>query len=134
MVQECGDKKAVMEFDNLIDQSFNIDFCNHLEYHLSRTFKQSSNPELISFWCDGIILPEFSDALTKIIKTEKKIVTQAWLGNNGQDKYSMKIFFGECSMNNLNNGFSLIDCLPSELIFDWVMVDIENYKIEIQLK
>ncbi len=41
------------ENENNNEESFNKAFCDHLEYHLCRTFKNAGKDELRWFWCDG---------------------------------------------------------------------------------
>lgn len=106
--------------------SFNEDFCLYLEYHLSRTFGNSTDQRLNGFWCDGVQMPYNEYQLsTRNIGTLKKIETKAWIGANGQDIYNMTIKFGPESLAKYAEGQNIKDCLPSENLFDWVVIDID---------
>ncbi len=122
--------------ENIKDkESFNRDFCEHLEYHLGRTFANSDDKELQGLWCDGVLDPFIESQLTKKnIKDTRTIVTTAFIGHNGQGKYEMTIKFGQQSLDRFANGSSMTDCLPSEESMDWITLDIENKKIEVRLK
>jgi hypothetical protein len=79
-------------------------------------------------------MPALSSQLSiqSIIET-KQIVTFAFFGRNGQDKYQMIINLGTDAVSNYIAGGSLIDCLPSEDSFDWIMLDAKERLIELQL-
>jgi hypothetical protein len=117
-----------------IRESFNEDFCAQLEYHLTRTFKMYNYINLRGFWCDGILVPTNDLQLTKKnINDKRKIVTKAWLGYDGQDKYEMTIYFGQYSLRRYAKGNDLSDCLPSEDTMEWVSLDMNSRTIELQL-
>ena len=117
-------------------ESFNEDFCLHLEFHLCRTFANSDQKELRRFWCDGVLWHPSSDArLTKkSVNDTRKIETSAWIGKTGQDNYDMTITFGRYSLRRYAKGASLIDCIPSEESMDWIDIDTKNKTIEIRLR
>jgi hypothetical protein len=120
---------------NLKEPSFNIHFCSMLEW--SMDFENSGYKDAEYFWCDGVNhLPENTNSLLyKNIEKDKEIITKAWIGNDGQDIYEMKIKFGEKSLENYKNQKSLIDCIPTHYEMpNWVVLDIENRQIEVQLK
>lgn len=72
--------------------SFSEDFCIYLEYHLSKTFKNFEDDELRRFWCDGVSMPANEKQLTaKSVNDTRKIVTKAWIGEDGQGEYEMTI-------------------------------------------
>lgn len=123
------------------NNSFNGDFCEHLEYHLCRTFKNVESKESRDFWCDGVSKAPFYNAdvnrnylsIENILKT-KEIVTAAWMGESGQDQYEMRLKLGSKSLSNYSQGLSLIDCLPGNKSMKWITLDVENKKIELRLK
>jgi len=129
------------EEPNSFNNSFDRNFCGHLEMHLCRTFENSPLEELRGFWCDGVShAPYFNDnvnrdhlSIERILK-EKKIVTRAKMGVGGQDYYDMTIRLGPRALKNYEEGLSLIECLPSEASMKWIILNIENKKIELQLK
>jgi hypothetical protein len=74
---------------------FNEDFCIYLEYHLSKTFKNFEDDELRHFWCDGVAIPANEQQLTaKSVSDTRKIVTKAWIGEDGQGEYETTISLG----------------------------------------
>ncbi|MGF7041604.1 hypothetical protein [Mucilaginibacter lappiensis] len=124
----------MLENINTIKDSFTEDFCSHLEYHLTRTFGNSSDRELKWLWCDGIRLPLVEEQLiAKSIIETRQIVTEAWLGVDGQGIYEMTIKFGPRSLEKCIQGLTLNDCLPSEESLDWITLDLEKKEIELQL-
>jgi hypothetical protein len=124
------------EFKNkTVKESFNADFCVQLEYHLTRTFANSEDKNLKGFWCDGVSMPAIESQLTKKSVTDtRKIVTKACLGYDGQGEFEMTIHFGQRSLSRYAKGSDLSDCLPREDSMDWITVDIEQKKIELQLR
>lgn len=118
----------------MITSPFTQDFCNYLEYHLSSTFRHSSDKKDIFFWCDGILMPDEQQLSFEIIKNKSEVVTDAWLGYDGQEKYKMVIKLGPCALSNYEKGQSLIECVPDERSLDWVNLDVDNKKIELHLQ
>lgn len=116
-------------------ESFNKDFCLHLEYHLCGTFTNSDQEELRGFWCDGVSwdLPD-SQITKKSVNDSRKIETITWIGKTGQDIYYLTIRFGKYSLRRYAKGRSLIDCIPSEETMDWIDIDTKNKTIELWLK
>lgn len=93
------------EGQNDIKKPFNEEFCAQLEYHLSRAFTNSLNKEFKWLWCDGIKVPFMEDQLLKQHIIEKQqLVTEAWIGTNGQDIYEMIIKFGPRSIEKCSQG------------------------------
>ena len=123
----------MINFDKTIRKSFSVDFCQRLEYHLSQAFRNSSNNEFRQIWCDGIEVPDaVNQSLENFLET-KEIVTGAWLGMTGQDKYSVFIKLGDKSLETCLKGLSLNNCIPSDESRDWVQLNIENKSIVLQL-
>jgi hypothetical protein len=117
------------------EESFNREFCEHLEWHLGHTFEKSGDKKVYGLWCDGILDPFIEKQLTKkSVNDTKTIVTTAFIGYDGQAKYEMTIKFGQYSLRRYAKGSSMIDCIPSDDSMDWITVDLENKKIEIRLK
>jgi len=121
---------------DISNESFNEDFCTHLEYHLGTTFEHSDREDIRGFWCDGVswdIFPK-SQLTKKNINDKRKLITKAWIGKNGQDEYIMTIQFGQISLSRYAKGSSLIDCIPPAETLDWIDIIPENKLIEIRLK
>jgi hypothetical protein len=118
-------------------QSFNEEFCLHLEGHLCDTFRNSEREDLKGFWCDGVAAwfpePDIQYA-KKYVNDHRKFVTTAWIGKTGQDEYEVTVQFGKYSLRRYAKGRSLIDCLPSDETMDWIDIDTMKKTIELRLK
>jgi hypothetical protein len=122
------------------NNSFNEEFCTHLEFHLCSTFDSSALEELSGFWCDGVSwAPYYNPAVNtdhlsigNVLKT-KKITTRAKMGRSGQDFYEMTLLLGNKALHNYEQGLSLINCLPGEESMEWIELDIAHKKIELKL-
>jgi hypothetical protein len=120
---------------NLNEPIFNIEFCSNLEWNLD--FQNTENKNVENFWCDGVDhLPKDSKSLLyKNIEKNKQIITKTYIGNTGQDIYEMKIKFGKLSIENYKNQKSLIECIPKNNENpNWIKINLENKKIEVELK
>lgn len=115
--------------------SFNEEFCTTLEYHLCKTFSKSDYEDLKGFWCDGISwIPVDEKQLEKEeLSKNKQIITEAWIGKNGQDKYQMTIYFGKFALNKYLKDDDLLGCIPSSDSMDWIVIDPKKNVIEIYL-
>jgi len=143
-VRFLGDKGGVIRLSyptkdnpmNNISESFNEDFCTHLERHLCDTFIKSKQRDLNSFWCDGISWDPIPDSqlLKKSVNDTRKIVTTSWIGIDGQDEYEMTIKFGKYSLRRYASGANLIGCIPDSSSMDWITIDTNNKTIELRLK
>jgi hypothetical protein len=118
------------------DTVFNEEFCTFLEYHLCQTFKNFELQDIKDYWCDGISWdPTQPNQLTiKNVCETRRIVTEAWIGSDGQDKYEMTVNFGEMALKKYRNGNQMIDCIPSSQTTNWIDIDPNDKKIEIKLK
>ncbi|WP_462251166.1 hypothetical protein [Ekhidna sp.] len=115
---------------------FNEEFCTHLEFQLCYHFDYHHYEELNRYWCDGVSWSPTPDHQLgkKQVNDKRRIVTKAWIGEDGQDEYEMTVLFGKYSLRRYAKGTSLIDCIPDYKSEDWVEMDIEMKKIEIRLK
>jgi len=115
--------------------SFNEVFCNHLEYHLGKTFQNIDDQDLHEFFCDGICwksVPE-SQLTLKIVNDTRKIVTTAFIGVDGQDLYEMVIHLGRYSLKRYAKGSSLVTCIPPANITDWIDINANKRIINLKL-
>jgi len=119
--------------ENTIKKSFNEGFCLLLEYHVTRTFQNSTDKTLKYIWCDGVAMPDEYQLTDKNLMDTKMIFTNAWIGSDGQQQYEMIIHFGPLSFDAGIKGLSLIDYLPTEESIDWINIAISKQKIELQL-
>ena len=122
------------ELEQLDEHPFDENFRTELEYHLSRTFENSDEPELRGFWCDGVNEPEITAHLNKkFVNDNRQIVTTAWIGTDGQGTYQLTIKLGNKALSRYARGLNLNECLPSSSSTDWLTVDLEQQTIELQL-
>ncbi len=122
------------ELEQLNEHPFNENFRTELEYHLSRTFENTNEPELRGFWCDGVNEPEISSHLNKdFVNDNRQIITTCWTGTDGQEKYQLVMKLGDKSLSRYANDLDLNDCLPSSETSDWLVVDLEHRTIELLL-
>lgn len=103
-----------------------LTFCSHLEWSLS--FDELNDKSVHNYWCDGIAAFE-----TKEIITKRAVKTKAWIGEDGQGIYQMKIFFGDKSIANFKNGESLIECIPKKDAHNWIFIKPESKQITVIL-
>ena len=110
------------------------EFCDFLEYHLTKSFKHSADDNIRSFWCDGIALPliekEYSQ---KTVNDKRQILLKAYIGKDGQDEYKLLMKFGNRSLSNYARGLDIKEHVPDQEKNDWYSVDIKNKQITIQL-
>lgn len=115
----------------MLDQNF----CDFLEYYISRACANSTNEQLKHFWCDGVMLPndknEFSE---KFINNKRKIVMTAFIGMTGQDKYELTIKFGKKAVSKYARGLEISECVPNPESNDGFDINIEKRKVMIQLE
>ena len=123
------------EPDQTHPQSFSREFCERLEWHLGATFSAAGDKKISSLWCDGILAPFMDQELTKkSVSDTRKIVTTAFIGYDGQDRFEMTIRLGKYALRRYAKGTSMVDCIPGEESMDWITLDVVNRKIEVRLK
>ena len=114
------------------------EFCEILEYRISESLSNSENIEMTRCWCDGVYVPEMQgvSSITRLnnIKTEARIDEGKVKGEErGQFKYVLIIKLGEKSVHNFKNELSLNECIPKNKTDDWIIIDIKQKIVEIQL-
>ena len=126
----------IMNNENQIKTTpFNEEFCNLLMFRLGHEFANSNDTELKWFWCDGVSwFPSHNQLTKKQVNDSQKIITEAWIGKDGQSVYQATIHFGRKALSNYAKDKSLIDCIPElESESEWIEIDIENKKVGIKL-
>jgi hypothetical protein len=114
---------------------FNQDFCHYLGRHLSNAFEYQGDDQINDFWCDGIAMPSIDRQLyPKNVNDIRKIITTAWIGSYGQEKYEMTIVFGPKALSRYARGLDLKECVPTKDTQGWIRLDIDEKKIELQLR
>ncbi len=110
--------------------SFNIEFCFYLIHQIIEALEQSNIKELKGWWCDGIDSQRISK---KMINDNRLIETVAWLGKSGQEKYDLTIHFGKHALRRFAKGTSMNDCVPNSDTTEWIDIDLNNNRIDIEL-
>ena len=111
------------------------DFCNFLEYHLTKAFACSPDNKIKGFWCDGVLLPwNENDYSKKTINDTREVLFKAFIGKSGQDEYSLLMKFGNKSLSRYARDLDIRDCLPKADESGWYEIDPEKNKIIIQLQ
>lgn len=114
-------------------------FFEQLEWALSDTLLQSARPELRSYWCDGVLGPEWeSDYLPVYVAQSHQVVLRAWLERSRtkgqgptQHLYQLVIHLGSHSYRQYLDERELQ--VPKRLDSNSIVLDIEKQVIEIQL-
>ncbi len=112
----------------------NQEFCEFLEYELCRVFRQSDNPEVRGFWCDGVVLPNIDERyFHKQVQDKRCCMLAAWIGTDGQTNYELTLRLGNKALSRYARGLSLKECIPAESS-DWFTIDIQGKSIDILLE
>jgi hypothetical protein len=115
----------------MIDQ----DFCEFLEFELSKAFINSSKNSIRNFWCDGVLLCEPDKYYSQnFVNDNKQVLLKAFIGNDGQTEYELILKFGNKSLDRYAKSLDMKECVPNPEKEGWINIDIENKKIEIQLE
>lgn len=110
------------------------DFCDFLEYEISKAFANSTNNQIKYIWCDGVLLPPLESAYSrKFVNDNRQIVMEAFSGLSGQDKYELILKFGPMSLSRYARDLDITECVPDPANSNWLDIDIEKRKIWIQL-
>ena len=123
-------KKLIKKVENVEQQSFNPDFCQTLELKINEFIQNSHDEQLQSIWCDGV---NCSFVLKRELIVQKRIVTNAWLGVDGQDHYELTLNLGQQSLEKCLANESLHDCLPSDDLADWIQIDLVKKRVRMGL-
>ena|GEM_PF-850860 len=123
------------------NEAFNYEFCLDLEAYLCEYFSKTNIKELKYFWCDGVLdRPYYNDDVNidylsaEKIMIRQNIVTTAYVGESGQDLYSLTLKFGNLSLEAYQNNKKLTPYLPEMTISNNLVIDIENKTLQIHLK
>ncbi len=114
----------------MIDQ----DFCEFLEYKISKAFEHSDNEETKGFWCDGVQtnLPD-SYYSQKFVNDNRQIVLKAFIGRDGQTEYKLTLKFGNNALSRYSNNLDIKECVPNSEKQNWLHIDTKRNKIDLQL-
>lgn len=111
------------------------EFCSQLEYRICHELRNSEDPDLQGFWCDGISSSADDSQLeSENVGNNKKLQTIAWIGKTGQTEYKAIIYFGEKMLRSFKKGTNQTKCIPEiGVLHKWLIIDVVNRTIEIKL-
>ena len=120
------------KFDNyMLTQGF----CDGLEYKIGEAFENSNDERVKGFWCDGVLLPQYEDEYSKkTVNDKRRIITTAYIGKKGQERYELTIYFGKKALSRYARGLDVFECLPDPANDNWFEIDIDKKTIAIQLE
>lgn len=82
-------------------------------------------------WCDGVA---WKHCTRKAVNDKREIDTTAWIGQEGQNDYRLKIRLGKYALRRYAKGTDMTNCVPDSTSTEWIDIDIENELLTIQLK
>lgn len=105
-----------------------------LEYILCKELNNTEIKELKGFWCDGIAWYNIEHLLSvEHILNTKQIITNAWIGKDGQGNFQTIIHLGEHALNNYKQNKELLECIP-DIDSEWIEIDHKKNTIQLYLK
>ena len=111
------------------------DFCDYLEYEISKALWNSTNDQKRHFWCDGILLPnDQSEYSPKSINDKRKLSLTANFGIDGQAKYEMILRFGKKSLSRYSRNLDIRECIPNREDDDWITINEQSSLIIVDLE
>lgn len=110
------------------------DFYEFLEYEICKAFSHSPNEDTKGFWCDGVSppLPNYNYFSASFHDT-RQISLKAFIGKDGQSEYELILKLGNRAFNRYLKNVDIRECIPNPDKPNWVIIDIQKRKIEIQL-
>jgi hypothetical protein len=109
-------------------------FCQLLELRISDFLRKADNESFRGFWCDGVLLPSFeSEYSKKFVNDNRKLTLKAFIGYSGQDEYELTLLFGIKSLSKYSRDLELSETIPSDDTQDWMKIDVDKRRIQINL-
>jgi len=108
----------------------NQEFCDFLEYQITKALKHLDKEDIKGFWCDGVLLGNCSQ---KIIKEDRCMMLKAFIGRDGQTEYDLKLKFGNKALALIERNLDITACLPAPTEPNWFSIDTKRNKVEVQL-
>lgn len=110
------------------------DFCEVLEYEVTKALSGSTDQCLQGFWCDGVLLPHSeSEYSRKTINDKRQVTMTAFAGNTGQEIYKLTLHFGRKSLSYYTKSLSIIECIPKTEHSKWFNIDPTSKTIAVHL-
>ena len=114
----------------MIDQNF----CEFLEFVLTKAFANSQDNLIKRLWCEGVLLPQSEKEISKKhINDNRQIVTTAFIGESGQDKYQLTISLGKKALSRYARNLKIEECIPPATESYWYKIDTINKKLTVNL-
>ncbi|HWJ28915.1 MAG TPA: hypothetical protein VNS32_20390 [Flavisolibacter sp.] len=111
----------------------NRDFCEFLEYEITKALKANLDERLKGSWCDGVLLPHSENEYSKKhVNDKRQIVMTAFSGKSGQDQYELVLHFGRKAISRYARDLSIKEYLP-DIDCNWLEVDPVNKQMLVQL-
>lgn len=115
----------------MLDQNF----CEYLEFQITKGLSLSTDERLKSFWCDGVLLPDSENEYSKkSVNDKRQIMFTAFVGQTGQDNYELILRFGRKALSRHARDLRIEECVPNSEDNSWLDIDTDNKKIVIQLE
>jgi hypothetical protein len=113
----------------MLDQNF----CEFLEYEITKALSNSKDERIKGFWCDGVLLPDSeSEYSKKSVNDKRQVVMTTFTGQTGQDKYELTLRFGKKALSRYSRDLSLEECVPNPEDNNWFEIDPTNKKMVLQ--
>lgn len=109
-------------------------FCDFLEYRICDLLENSNDDRLRGFWCDGILLPPFENCYSqKYVNDNRQVILKAYIGKNEQQEYELTMNFGPKALSKYARNLDIQECVPNAGDENCFAIDIEKFKMELQL-
>jgi hypothetical protein len=110
------------------------DFCEFLEYKISKAFEHSENDQVSGFWCDGVVSNQPNSYYSqKYVNDHRQVILKAFIGIDGQSEYELVLKFGNKALSRFTRSLDLKECVPDPHQQNWFEIDTLRKKIEIKL-
>lgn len=112
------------------------EFCEFLEFRITKALQETDNENVRGFWCDGVLLPtnERGRLALQYVRYNRKIVTKAFAGKDGQSEYELILKIGDEALNRYTHNLDLKVCVPDTEDLSWFDIDTEKRQITLQLE
>ena len=88
----------------------------------------------MNFWCDGTMLTHVNDETKKNINNKREVVTTAFIGKDGQDRYKLILKFGNESFNRHSRNLSITGYIPNADDKNWYSIDTVEKTLIVSLR
>lgn len=110
------------------------DFCEFLEYEITKVLSSPTDEWPKGFWCDGVLLPHSENEYSKkSVNDNRQVVMTAFAGQTGQDKYELTLRFGRKALSRYARNLRLEECVPNLEDSNCLDIDPKNKKMVLQL-